>query len=101
MLQCVADCCGVLLCVAVCCRVFQRVAMRCSVLQCVAVRCSALQCVVVLPILVRKVTFLFYFVSIVYTRPQGLVALVIEDFCSVLQCVAVCCSVLQRFRLLL
>jgi len=99
VLQCVAVCCSVLQNAAVCCCVWQCIAECFSVLQCVVVRCSALQCVVVLPILVRKVTFLFYFVSIVYTRPQGLVALVIEDFFCALQCVVVCCSVLQRFWL--
>ena len=44
MLQCVAECCGVLLCAwQIVARVKQCVAVCCRVLQCVAVCCSVLQ----------------------------------------------------------
>jgi len=98
--QCVAVCCSVLPCVAVCCSVLhvftgrytfgliRRDAACCSVLQCVAVIrrslhiwvgsqpfcCSVLQCVAERCIVFRCVAYF-----------------------SVLQCVAVCCSVLQLF----
>jgi len=82
VVQCVAECCGVLRCVVVrckreydgpmkmlqvCCSVLQ------SVLQCAAVHCSMLQCVAMICSVWRWVAVR----------------------CSVLQYVAVCCSVLQ------
>ena len=89
--RCVAVCCSVLQCVAVCCSVLQCLAVSCSVLQwqwqhgervlfwlrswgcllpgcCIVLQCAAMCCSVLLCCLVR---------------------------CSVLQCVAVCCSLLR------
>jgi len=84
VVQCVAECCGVLRCVVVrckreydgpmkmlqvCCSVLQ------SVLQCAAVHCSMLQCVAMVVC--------------------GGVLQCAAVCCSMLQCVAVCCSVLK------
>jgi len=95
VLQCAAVCCSVLQCVAVtrdlycnqnflCCSMLQCVAVCCrhtwSLLQsdsialhCVAVRCSVLQCLAI---------------NYLYCNLDFLC-------CSIVQCVAVCCSVLQ------
>ena len=111
---CVAVCCSVLQCVAVFCsgwryvRIFRE--WSCSVLQCVAVCCSVLQCVAVLQgVALDGVTsehsiggncvFVavccsvalhcsrWCYVRLFTERELGLC-------CSVLQCAAVCCSVL-------
>jgi len=47
VLQYVAVCCSVLQCDAVCCNVLQYIAVYCSVYQCVAVCCSVQQCAAV------------------------------------------------------
>jgi len=79
---------------AVCCSVasvLQRGAERCSELQCVAMRCSVLQCVAVCVCTYRGGASMSNGDLSACTYPQWC--------CSVLQCVqcvAVCCSVLQH-----
>jgi len=114
----------VLQCVVVCCRVLQYFAVSCSapawghVLQCVAVCCSALQCVTECcqegresPFLVLDTKYLCA-LQRVAVRCSLLLTRVRKSFsrtrltylCAfervvvrcVLQCVAVCCSALQR-----
>ena len=110
VLQCVAACCSVLQCVAVCCSVLQCVAVCCSVMQCVAVCCSVLYSKKEMSSKIKKI------------RNEECVAVnyemlrCSEEYCShkkgsfsktnwelrgVLQCVAVCCSVLQSPKSLL
>jgi len=95
-LQCVAVCCSVLQCVAVCC----------SVLQCVAVCCSVLQCVAVC---MRSVTSVQKHMAPLWRHHGTNVSddaygwvmwrmwmrHVTYEVHAHLQCVAVCCSVLQ------
>jgi len=71
----------------------------CSVLQCVAVCCSVLQCVAVCcacPQMWRRCLYIHRYVNVktfaMYVNEWDIECLYI---CSVLQCVAVCCSVLQ------
>jgi len=91
VLQCVAVCCSVLQCVAVC---LQWVAVCCSVL---AVRCSALQCVAV------HCGVSASFIGAL-SLLRGAVRYSVLQYnsvcccCSLLQRVAVCCSVLQCAR---
>jgi len=120
VLHCVALCCSLLQCVAVCCSVLQCVAECCTLginsrpyesscsalqLQCIAVCCSALQCVAAHCSVFmshrrpRKSSCSALQLQSVAERPrfcnvlqrdlanQGAVR------CSVVQCVAVCCSV--------
>jgi len=92
VLQCVAVCCSALQCVAACCSVLQRVALSCSVLHCLAQtharRRTATSCLMVE---LNKRAF-------VTCKSCSFLA---RGSChkragkSVLQCVAVCCSVLQ------
>jgi len=86
-------------CVAMSCNVLQSVAVCCSVLQCVAVRCSVLQCVAVRRILSNCVA-LCRSVSIGPRKDDHIVTQVdtrsVPQCCSAWQCVAVCCSVLDR-----
>jgi len=118
VLQCVAMCCSVLQCVAVCCSVFQCVAVCSNALQCVAVCCSVLQCVAVCNVLqcvagccskrdlqnrpdqrseyaadCRR-----FHNNARCSRPclwHAAGCSVLQRVCSVLQCVAECCRVLQ------
>jgi len=118
VLQCVAVCYSVLQCVAVCCSVLQCVAVCGSVLQCVTVCCSVLQCDCVhtktnafgngpLDLVQKRIHSHPYEWSMSHmlacrgrwmscynmethmmqSREYELIAC-----CSVLQCVAVCCS---------
>jgi len=88
VLQCVAVCCSVLQCVAVCGSVLQHVAVYCSVLQCVlqcVLRCvlqCALQCV-----LQCVLQCALYCALQLSSRTPRVAS------CSVLQRVAVCCTV--------
>jgi len=100
VLQCVAVCCSVLQCVAVCCSVLQcnthMFHVYCSVLHCVAVYCSlhphvpcvlqwsAVYCIVLQSIAVC--TNKFHHMSCLTSSIDW----------SALQCVVVCCSMLQR-----
>ena len=81
----------------VCCSVLQFVAVCCSVLQCAAVCCCVLQCVVwqcFYVFLTLKMCLLLSAVvrchCLAEVCERGR-----ETLCCVLQCVAVCCSVLQ------
>jgi len=95
LLQCDAVCCSVLQCVAVCCSVIQCVAACCSVLQCDAVCCSALQCVVVShSVLQCNAVYCSMHAACVHTVYYSVLQCVAVN-CSVLQCVAVHCSVSQ------
>jgi len=100
VLPCVAVCCCVLPCVAVCCRVLSCVAVYCSVLQCVAVCCSMWQFVAVCcsvsvwqPVCWRgpKIQGPWYDCTKIWNLPG-----ISRVWSGVLQCVAVCCSELQR-----
>jgi len=93
-----ACCCSVLQCVAVCCSVLQCVTVCCSVLQCVAVCCSVLQSVnehrssflnpsVLTKTIAEANSWLCSCVCC-----SVLLQCVVAVCCSVLQCVAVCCS---------
>jgi len=108
VLQCDAVCRSVLQCVAVCRSVLQCVAVRCNVavccsaLQCVAVCCSAVQCCSALQcveVLLQCVAVLLrdYLVclgnSISIDSSIGKCCNVSQFCCSVLQGVAVCCSI--------
>ena len=94
VLQCVSVCCSVLQCVAVCCSVLQCDVVRCSVLQRIAVCCSVsfsssctcccCMCVLSLCIFNRR------FDTCVF-----MTTMYISGSCRVLQCVAVCCSMMQ------
>jgi len=101
VMQCVAVCCSVLQCVAVCCSVSQCVAVCCSVLQCVAVCCSVLQCVAVRCSSIVMPYMVYWHILIAYLKCNGEFIVIsylkcssisIWYSCSVLQCVAVCCS---------
>jgi len=76
---------------AVCCSVLQRVAVCCSVLQCAAVCCNVLVCVAVCHRHNQRLYPRRWHRSHASTMLQC-----VAVCCSVLQCVAVCCSVLQR-----
>jgi len=103
-MQCVAVCCSVLQCVAVCCTILQCVAVCCSVLHNIAVCCSVLQCVAVCdkrqnssyPSHADKHALS----HVVYGSEVLLVFNVESCSSSVLQRVAVCCSVLQCVALM-
>jgi len=110
----------VLPCVVECCSVLQSVAVHCSVLQCVVMIhrksgqirscCSMLQCVAVLRnmllIKILEIWSLPYFSRIIAAQYDGqvlrvnvvyvlqFVAVCSAVFCSVLQCVVVCCRVI-------
>ena len=125
VLQCVVVCCSVLQCVAACqtkhrkkpvhtCRrsVLQCVALCCSVLLCVAVCCSVLQCAALCQTKYRKEPARMGWLRLVgssklqlsfakepYKRDyilQKRLIILYAVCCSVLQCVAVSCSVLLQ-----
>jgi len=97
VLRCAAVRCSMLQRVAVCCSMLQFVAVFCSVFQCVAVWCSMMQCVAmccsVLRVLhcVLQCVLQCFAVCCSGAWPRILVA----EYCSVWQCVAVRCSALQ------
>jgi len=98
VMQCVAVCCSVLQCVAVCCIVLQCVAMCCNVLQCVAVCCSVLQCASCNQTssnLADQHAHPWVGVAMCCRVLQCFTVWSTSRFYSMLQCVAVCCSVLQ------
>jgi len=105
VLQCVAVCCSVLQCVAVCCSVSKCVAACCRVLQCVAVCRSALQCVAVFGSPMRFNGFVGEDdLALLQSESLGWVQALLQPVpppvcCSVLQCVAVCCSVSRPITL--
>jgi len=72
----------VLQCVAVCCSALQCFAVRYSALQCVAWCCSARR---------RHEQIIIHLVSLTFSSARGR----LEQMMCVLQCFAVCCSVLQ------
>jgi len=94
--RCVAVCCSVLQCIAVCCNVLQCAAEHaqasaqggcqvcCCVLRCVAVCCGVLRCVAVC----CRACANWFLRRMTGTIVRG----------SVLQHVAMCCSVLQGMR---
>jgi len=92
----VAVFCSVLQRAAACCSVPQRVAVCCSVLQCVAlpqhvaVCCSVLRCACFSSTILNAIREIDCVEDIVH-----LYEIKNRSGCSVLQCVAVCCSVLQ------
>ena len=114
VLQCVAVCCWVLQCVAVCCSVLQCVAVCCSVLLGAAVCRCVLLCVAVCCIVLQCVDLTWYSetcvqcrIRISQTTPINLSRGIPRHSCSelqsvaghccvfcVLQCAAVCCSIL-------
>jgi len=86
-------CCSVLQCVAVCCSVLQCVAVCCGVLQSVSVCSSVLQ-------------LQFFAVSVRHSiiaryrwQNENYIETGSSLHCSVLQCVAVCCSAMQYVAL--
>jgi len=96
VLQCVAGCCSVLQCVAVCCSVLQCVAVCCSVLQCVAVCCSIMQCVALSTTLQHKIHQTVCLLShLSHNKSHDDSRETLFGVALMLQCVAVCCSVLQ------
>ena len=114
--MCVVVCCSVLSCVVVCCRVLQRVSLCCSMFRCVAAhqrqgfsrrlaprRYLVLQCVTVYCSVLHHIrggvfladsppfsTLLLYSPLFLPTHPSTIFNAVV--YCSVLQCVATCCS---------
>ena len=84
-LQCDEVCCSVLQYVAVCCSTLQCVAVRCSVLQCVAYNICRYTCVFMC-IPVKQALF-----TTCVARDAG-----VTVWYSMMQCVAVRCSALQR-----
>jgi len=94
VVQCVAVCCSVLQCVAVCCSVL----LQCEAVCCrsclftpdlqIQVCCSISQCVVA----VCDSVLQFLFPPTASTAP-GVLQCAALNYCSVLQCIAVCCSV--------
>jgi len=75
---------SVVQCVAVCCSVLQRVAVCCSVLQCLSTGSAA-----------SLVPALLVCCGVFLGSTTSLVSTTFLEVASVLQCVAVCCSVLQ------
>ena len=96
VLWCVAVSCGMLRCVAVCCSMLQYVAVCCSVLQCAAVCRSALQRKIVLLICVPWLTHMCAMMhSYVCRNTFRYKPNTVCTARHMVQCVAVCCSVLQ------
>ena len=88
---CVLQCCSVLQCVAVCCRVLQCVAECCSIVVC----CSVLRCVAVCH---SVIPWPFAFIEHFHSQWRDFASCLLQCVavcCSMLQYVAVCCSVLQ------
>ena len=106
VLQCVAVCCSVLQCDAVCCSLLQSVAVCCSLLQSVAVCCSLLQSVAVccnvfqcVPVCSSVLQCAEWGIFLWMRSGRALRSALNQssELCGVAQypCVAVCCSVLQ------
>ena len=96
VLQCAAVCCSVLQCVAVWCSLLQSVAVCCSLLQCVATCSSVFQCVPVCSSVQNEESSSEWGLGEHLDRPWTSRANSVEwHNTHVLQCVAVCCSVLQ------
>ena len=104
------ECGSVLQCIAVCCSVLQCVLGHYSALQCITVHYSALQCIAVHCIAVQCRIMIasqewvnsassyrnYSFFSIDRRSPYPWSSqLLLAAWCLMLQCVAVCCSVLQ------